>query len=544
MLLAMPLALSSDDLQSVLRVCDPTSSGFVSLEYFTQLARAHYTNSDEADSIVGQLSARGNDQMTYQEFCRAINKILKDTDPQDSSRGSPRSKRKKGGGDIMMAPSVGQRLPAKECNNTTNSQLYITDQNGDADKNSRCSSISDGESFECYGQLEMDTSSPTSEGVIRSGSNTNSLRRNTWLRTSLKRTSNNHENLPNRRWGSFRQTSKRVGGGPNSLTSTGLNRSSSFNSSGRSSACDTGDDVYSDVSLEEDVLDLNHKVQMLQEQMSVLADNQNHSDERYTRARQENATLQARVLMLEEQLREVELRAQEKLQDEERRHRELVARVDREKHLQVENCAIRLQTLELENASVREEAARCRVQADKLRSEVLRLEEEQSRCEAALSALREELEIVREQERQQQQVSAANQQLIEELSQELERLRVEHKRTLEELEERGSGVSPTAHEQLRAKFTQLREENKRLQEAHDELQALLLTRSVEEGRNLLTGHQSLAAELEAMSQGEVKNALKEQQEVNAQLRSYIDGILLNIVDNYPQLLEVKPPLNP
>uniref|UniRef100_A0A0A9VTD6 Rab11 family-interacting protein 4A n=2 Tax=Lygus hesperus TaxID=30085 RepID=A0A0A9VTD6_LYGHE len=299
---------------------------------------------------------------------------------------------------------------------------------------------------------------------------------------------------------------------------------------------------------------LSAKVQMLQEQMSVLADNQNHSDERYTRARQENATLQARVLMLEEQLREVELRAQEKLQDEERRHRELVARVDREKHLQVENCAIRLQTLELENASVREEAARCRVQADKLRSEVLRLEEEQSRCEAALSALREELEIVREQERQQQQVSAANQQLIEELSQELERLRVEHKRTLEELEERGSGVSPTAHEQLRAKFTQLREENKRLQEAHDELQALLLTRSVEEGRNLLTGHQSLAAELEAMSQGEpakesedvqkVKNALKEQQEVNAQLRSYIDGILLNIVDNYPQLLEVKPPLNP
>jgi len=38
---------------------------------------------------------------------------------------------------------------------------------------------------------------------------------------------------------------------------------------------------------------------------------------------------------------------------------------------------------------------------------------------------------------------------------------------------------------------------------------------------------------------QMKSALRDQKESNLALRSYIDGILLNIVEHYPQLLEVK-----
>uniref|UniRef100_A0A182V411 Uncharacterized protein n=1 Tax=Anopheles merus TaxID=30066 RepID=A0A182V411_ANOME len=105
---------------------------------------------------------------------------------------------------------------------------------------SQCSSLSDGESFECYG--DNDISISETGGVDLE------------LAPHLNSTTVGHnDNLPNRRWGSMRHTGKRQ------LGSNALAKSSSFNSSGRSSNCDTAEDMYSDVSLE-DVQDINHKL--------------------------------------------------------------------------------------------------------------------------------------------------------------------------------------------------------------------------------------------------------------------------------------------
>ncbi|XP_034250822.1 rab11 family-interacting protein 4 isoform X3 [Thrips palmi] len=434
----------------------------------------------------------------------------------------------------------------------------------DKGNNSRCSSMSDGESYECYGEGDVDPDSPVQRrlhGDGRDGADGGrdanrsppGLRRSTWQRTSLRRPpTSNPDSLPNRRWGSFRHAGKRAALGSNALARpptfpccSQLYRSSSFNSSGRSSTCDTADDLYSDASLEEDVLDLNHKVQMLQQQVGVLADNQTSTDERYTRAKQDNAALQARVLMLEEQLRETELRAEERLQDEQKRHRELMVRVEREKQLELENCAIRLQTAELEATTLREEGGRLRHQADQLRAEKHRVQDALVDAESALAALRDEMAQQKDDFRQREAEHQQREQLVEELSLELERQREAeraHRQSSRRPDQDSDNLAQVVA--LSAQLEHVREEARSLREANEELQALVLTRGVEEGRSLLTGSMgssSLAAELEAMSQDEIRQALKEQQDMNTQLRQYIDGILINIIENYPELLEVRKP---
>lgn len=71
---------------------------------------------------------------------------------------------------------------------------------------------------------------------------------------------------------------------------------------------------------------------------------------------------------------------------------------------------------------------------------------------------------------------------------------------------------------------------------------------MEEGRTLVgigraNPSESLAAEfdtLETLSKDKLIDTVKHEKEDNVRLRAYIDGILLNIIENHPQLLEVKP----
>ncbi|XP_026737829.1 rab11 family-interacting protein 4 isoform X3 [Trichoplusia ni] len=438
----------------------------------------------------------------------------------------------------MMAPSVFQRTksPRSSPGNLPRKLQNGSEAAGQSDPTADSSpgnSISDAENFECYGEGDNDAPPNTAENGSRSPGNP--LNRHSWTRTSLRRTP---------------PSSGKRQIGSNVLASQ-LYRSSSFNSSGCGSGGEPADDMYSDVSLEEDVQGLNYKVQLLQQQVTSLADTQSTADERYARAKADNAVLQARVHMLDEQIREIECRCEESIAEEKRRSREAIARVERDRDTQLVAITDRLSAAESEASELKQEVGRLRGVAETLRANAEVAARAHREAQEQVAELSAALSSAREAERRERDAAAAANALLATARQELQRLR-----------DAPPPPPDPRLDELRKELTLLRTQNKSLSEAQEELQAQILTRGVEEGRSLLdgvsgplVGTNSLAHELSQMSDDELdgndtqsdlsiemeklQKALKEQQDVNVQLRNYIDGILLSIVENYPQLLEVK-----
>ena len=127
------------------------------------------------------------------------------------------------------------------------------------------------------------------------------------------------------------------------------NFDTSFNSFGRSSNCDE-DDTQSNIFLEEDVNDLNQEIQKIRmlhgqflSDIGTLARSQVDMAIFCSKIKQENQTLTQKVHMLEERIRGLELQSQsqERLIKEQKRNKDLLQRLEREKTLGIENYAMR-----------------------------------------------------------------------------------------------------------------------------------------------------------------------------------------------------------
>lgn len=274
----------------------------------------------------------------------------------------------------------------------------------------------------------------------------------------------------------------------------------------------------------EDVQDLNHKLELLQRQITNLADTQMNSDDRTTRAKTEYAVMQTKYHMLEEQLRETELRGEERLVEEQKRYRELLARVEREAELKNENCQIRIQTIETEASTLRDEIHRLRTQCDKQSAELALNEDKLDSSRFNLSVAQENLLEARSLEKRYLSEKNQSEQMIMELHKEIERIRTETQAVMVAVKksngfhhhisasslslESNASSEPFRIEEIQHELDETKQQNRQLQEANEELQAMLLNKNIEEGRNLLNGGTSmanLADELKEMGQNQVRS---------------------------------------
>lgn len=102
-----------------------------------------------------------------------------------------------------------------------------------------------------------------------------------------------------------------------------------------------------------------------------------------------------------------------------------MARSEREASLQNENCQIKIKTIEIEANSLRDENQRLRVLCDKQANDLHRTEEKLELARDQISGLQQDLDEAVQKEREYDQDKKTSEELMLELSRELERLRAE-----------------------------------------------------------------------------------------------------------------------
>ncbi|XP_021920053.1 rab11 family-interacting protein 4-like isoform X5 [Zootermopsis nevadensis] len=203
--------INRKQLRAVFALCDPEGTGFVSLEHILQLGRAHCSGSDSKDveRVLRQLDPERRGVLGYPDFCRGVFSILR---PQHQQR-------RHVGNETMMAPSVYQPQQQEELMAPNGEQLQspltppsfvLTSSSREAESPGSPHSLimADDVDSALGGSASPDINGKR-DGAgsgCRSPTSNLGLTRNTWLRTSLRRTSPQHQEVSShRRWGSFRQ---------------------------------------------------------------------------------------------------------------------------------------------------------------------------------------------------------------------------------------------------------------------------------------------------------------------------------------------------
>ncbi|XP_072339993.1 rab11 family-interacting protein 4A isoform X3 [Scyliorhinus torazame] len=278
-----------------------------------------------------------------------------------------------------------------------------------------------------------------------------------------------------------------------------------FHNSNISSSNGSTEDLFRD-SIDSCDNDITEKVSYLEKKVTELENECLLNCDQKNKLKHENTQLVHRVHAMEEQLKDQETRAEEVFQEEFRRHREILNKLEREKNVEIEMLTARAQQLEEESNGLKNTATRLKCQTEKL------------------------------------------DELIEDLRKELEYLQIfqlDSERAVWSRNPASNAIEISFRSkemELEYEAKRLKQENLRLKEQNDDLNGQILSLSLYEAKNLFatqTKAQSLAAEIDTATRDQLMEALQEQEEINLRLRQYMDKIILAILDHNPSILEIK-----
>ncbi|XP_028966891.1 rab11 family-interacting protein 3 [Galendromus occidentalis] len=295
-------------------------------------------------------------------------------------------------------------------------------------------------------------------------------------------------------------------------------------------------------------------------QMSVLSDDLSTNKDLYHRVRQENSSLTQRIHLLEENLRELEVKSDERLRDERRQFTQMIERKDRERSLEVDQHVNKILDLQKEHLETKEELIKLRAVNEQLRQErkvaVEQCAEAQQELQAAKQDNRALQDMTRKEREDNLREKQMSQGIVQELTQKIEELQQSRIKNLvnhdgNPLRERSSSFIqslPAHYETMEKELERLRLDNRRLKEKNEELEEELMELKVGRGQRLLQdgdpGSQdnNWAAEtnnLAMLSKEELLEQLLKLKDTNIHLREYIGTVLSNIIMTNPQVLERK-----
>ncbi|KAM6951329.1 rab11 family-interacting protein 3 isoform 2-T2 [Aplochiton taeniatus] len=549
-------------LKAVFDALDQDGDGFVRIEEFMEFAAAY--GADQVKDLTKFLDPSGLGVISFEDFHRGISAI---------SNGAPEPQVY----DVHFSPGDG----AMGCPEEYDEQNEVTDSAylGSESTYSECETFTDEDTGalvapEMHEEVETDSGIEATLHDPEDGSNRFSL--NSELHSNSLVTviggeeehfedfgeSNTSELLETTEEGtegeggdSYLQTPEQVNKCSSLLLSPSSGKRLSSKKVARhlllntSMTLDTMNELTHDI-LELSDSDITDKVLLLERRVAELEKDTEASGEQHARLRQENLQLVHRANALEEQLKEQELYAEETLHQEVRRHKDALAKLERERDAELENLQASLQQLDEENSELKSCVPCLRANIERLEEEKRKLQDESEDVAVRLS---EEVETRRKtsdklshERHLSQKEKECTQELIEDLRKQLEHLQLYK---LEAEAKRGRSTSAglqeyqsrTRETELEQEIRRLKQDNRGLKDQNDELNGQIINLSIQGAKNLMSApfSDSLAAEINSVSRDELMEAIHKQEDVNYRLQDYIDRIIVAIMESNPSILEVK-----